>query len=177
MDIEQEYSQNRVLLKKIKKQSTLISIMYILYSLMGVFALFSAILLASPLMGIVTVMVITAAGLGLVGVSRKDNRFVVASLVIIIVQFFMFVIAIGDLLMSLLFSGPGYAVVVVFVYFAIRNNNQYHWLEEQQGFPNFEVKQTMYEMEKTQRKIKDPYAIRMEEFQKRTENTGQMEEL
>ena len=58
-----------------------------------------------------------------------------------------------------------------------QENNKYHFLETQLGFPNFEVKQAMYDLDKQQRQIKDPYAIKKEEIEKRNANISGMEEL
>ena len=66
---------------------------------------------------------------------------------------------------------------IYYIVLTIKNNNRYHWLEQQPGFPNFEVRQTMAEMDRRQREIKDPYAVKKEEIEKRTGATGQMEDL
>ena len=181
MELEQEYSKNRVMMKKIKKTSSLTCIGYAIYLIMAIFCIFVGIMTANLLIGLSSIFVVAASVLGFLGVYKKDNRLLIASLVIIVVQFLLFALSncdgLSDFIGALICSGPGYAVIIAYVCFSIRNNKQYHWLEQQDGFPNFEVKQAMYEMNKSQREIKDPYAIRKEELEKRTENAGHMDEL
>ena len=72
----------------------------------------------------------------------------------------------------------GILEIGVFGWFAARNFmniKKYRWLEQQDGFPQFEPKLKEYDMDRVQRDIKDPYAHKMEERQ--SNSSVSMEEL
>ena len=52
---------------------------------------------------------------------------------------------------------------------------RYHWLEDQEGFPQFNATFEEYKENKREREIMDPYQRRMQQIQKRS--TGEMTEL
>lgn len=183
MILEDEYSQNRVALKKIKKESTICGIMCGLFMCLIVFELYYTIMI-SPIFLILMVIVAAVSITGFKGISNKDNRFSKASLILTAVHLLAFTAMISDslteVLTALVMSGPGHIIFAYFIYKTIKNNEKYHWLEQQEGFPHFEIKQTMYEMDKRQREIKDPFQIKKEQIESRNQSSGQsgqMEEL
>ena len=180
-ELEKIYSENRVAMKKIKSQTTKICIAYALYLCFLPFLFYFSIML-SPKYLIGALFVIAGAVTGFWGLYKHDVRLSKTSLVIIIVQFVLYIIMgssdISDVFEAMIFSLPGYAVIGYFAFSAIKCAEKYNWLEQQDGFPNFEVRQAMYDMEKRQRAIKDPYAIKKEEIEKRSrQQGGGMEEI
>jgi hypothetical protein len=179
-ELEKEYSQNRVEMKKIKKKTTIISIVYGLYLLMILFLIFYAVMI-SPKFLIAALFVIAGAVTGFMGLYKHNEHLSKASLIIIIVQYLSLTIInskdISDIFTSLLFTLPGYAVIIFYAVTAIKCVKKYNWLEQQDGFPNFEPQLAMYDIEKHQRNIKDPFAIKKEQIEQRTQNAGHMDEL
>ena len=176
MELEEEYSRNRVEMKKIKQQATIMTVFYALYLAFILFEAFYSIFISKIfLIGIL--LVIASVATGFLGVYRKDNRFTIASLVLTTLHIMLLLFWDGfDLLGTIIYTAAN-TPYIYYIVLTIKNNNRYHWLEQQPGFPNFEVQQTMAEMDRRQREIKDPYAVKKEEIEKRTGATGQMEDL
>ena len=176
MELEEEFSRNRAEMKRIKRVSTTAALFYVLYSVYVLFELFYAIMV-TPLFLLAALMVAAASVTGFLGVYKKDNRFIIASMVLIAVHAIAFELLVGvDLLgvaLTLIMNG-GFMICPIKM---INANKSYHFLEEQFGFPNFEVRQAMYDLDKKQREIKDKYAIKKEEIEKRSAAHGGMEEL
>lgn len=73
MELEEEYSRNRVEMKKIKKQATIMTVFYALYLAFILFEAFYSIFISKIfLIGIL--LVIASVATGFLGVYRKDNR-------------------------------------------------------------------------------------------------------
>ena len=163
-------------MKKIQKQSAIATVIYALFLVMVLFELFFAIMI-SRLYLVSAVPVIAASVTGFLGIYKKDSRFTIASIVFIALHALSACIGFGDIL-GVVFALIGHAPVLYCTIQTLSNNKKYHWLEEQDGFPNFEPQLAMYDMDKQQRAIKDPYAIKKEEIEKRNAaQQGEMEEL
>lgn len=52
---------------------------------------------------------------------------------------------------------------------------RYHWLEDQEGFPQFNPRYEEYKENRREREIMDPYQLRMQQIQKRS--SGEMNDL
>ncbi|SEK63813.1 hypothetical protein SAMN02910353_01027 [Ruminococcus sp. YRD2003] len=176
MELEEEFSRNRAEMKRIKRVSTTAALFYVLFSCYVLFELFYSIMV-TPFFLLAALLVAAASVTGFLGVYKKDNRFIIASMVLIAVHAIAFELLVGvDLLgvaLTLIMNG-GFMICPIKM---INANKSYHFLEEQFGFPNFEVRQAMYDLDKKQREIKDPYAIKKEEIEKRSAAHGGMEEL
>lgn len=176
MELEEEFSRNRAEMKRIKRVSSTSFIFYVLFSCYVLFELFYAIMV-TPLFLLAALMVAAAAVTGFLGIYKKDNRFIIASIVLIAAHAIAFELLVGvDLLgaaLTLIMNG----VFMICPIKMINANKSCHFLEEQFGFPNFEVRQAIYDLEKKQREIKAPYAVRKEEIEKRSAAHGGMEEL
>ncbi len=176
MELEEEFSKNRVKLKKIKKSGTVFLVMYALYLLVALLTFFSSAMTADTQSLISGFCIVGTAAAGIFCVLTKNNWFGVAAIVITVVQFLISAFM-NDFVTQLVFTGVAYAFVIFVVCLTMANNKSYHRLEQQYGFPNFEVKQAMYDLDKQQRQIKDPYAVKKEEIEKRNANISGMEEL
>ena len=176
MELEEEFSRNRAEMKRIKRVSSTAFIFYLLFSCYVLFELFYAIMV-TPLFLLAALMVAAAAVTGFLGIYKKDNRFIIASIVLIAAHAIAFELLTGVGLLSFAFTLILNSVFVFCPIKMLNANKSYHFLEEQFGFPNFEVRQAMYDIEKQQRQIKDPYAIKKEEIEKRSAAQGGMEEL
>ena len=177
MELEEEFSRNRTEMKRIKKQADTAVVFYALYLAFALFEVYFAIMMSQKLFYLSALLVIATSVIGFLGIYHKDNRFSIASLVLIACHSVAFAFYGGFDILGLFISLIGHGGIIWYIILNIRNNNRYHWLEQQDGFPNFEVKQALYDMDKRQRAIKDPYAIKKEEIEKRTGATGEMEEL
>lgn len=180
MELEEIYSRNRVALKKIKKQSTASCVLCGLFLCMILFELYYAVMI-SPIFVLLAVIAAAVSVTGFIGITKNDNHWSTASLILLAVHLLVFTALISDSLsdvvVALVMSGSGHGVFAYFTYRTMQSNKKYHWLEQQEGFPHFEVKQTMYDMDKRQREIKDPYLIKKEAIEKNTGNAGHMDEL
>ena len=91
------------------------------------------------------------------------------------------VIIIAEIGIMFFFDGIsvlGFAQVAVFGYFVvtnIMNIKKYRWLEQQEGFPQFEPKLREYDTERERRNLRDPYAEKMKERQRNSADS--MDEL
>ncbi|SHM42445.1 hypothetical protein [Ruminococcus flavefaciens] len=171
MDFEEEYKQNRTAMKRIKKEDTVIFIVFAVNMIMAIwlfiafFMSFDKKILFSSIFGA------AASVIGFLSAYRKDSALAIVSGVFLVAEmigvfFFGFVTLLGFVLAG------------VFIVFAVRNFNnikKYKWLEQQDGFPQFEPKLKEYDMNRVQRSIKDPYAIKMEERQR--SSYGNMDEI
>lgn len=163
-------------MKRIKRVSTTAFIFYALFSVYVLFELFYAIMV-TPLFLLAALMVAAASVTGFLGIYKKDNRFIIASIVLIAVHAVAFELLVGVDLLGTAFTLIMNVIFVIYPIKMMNANKSYHHLEEQFGFPNFEVKQAMYDLDKHQRAIKDPYAIKKEEIEKRNADKTGMDEL
>ncbi|HOA00330.1 hypothetical protein [Ruminococcus sp.] len=170
VDFEEEYKQNRTAMKKCKKTETWIFIVFAVNIAVAGFYLFLAI--SGDLLSIiVSVLGLAGSALGLLSVCKRDSALAIAGGVLVIAE-------VGVMFFSDGISVLGVVEVAVFTYFAVANFlniKKYRWLEQQDGFPNFEPRLKEYDMDRAQRNIKDPYAQKMEDMDKN--NTHEMQEL
>ncbi|WP_028520805.1 hypothetical protein [Ruminococcus flavefaciens] len=170
MDFEEEYKQNRTAMKKVKKTETWIFIVFAVNIAVAGFYLFLAI--SGDLLSIIiAVLGLAGSALGLLSVRKRDSALAIAAGVLVIAE-------VGVMFFSDGISVLGVVEVAVFTYFAVGNFlniKKYRWLEQQDGFPNFEPRLKEYDMDRAQRNIKDPYAQKMEDMHKN--NTHEMQEL
>ena len=85
MELEEEFSRNRTEMKKIKRISTVVFIFYALFSLYVLFELFYS-FMVTPLFLLAALLVAAVSVTGFLGVYKKDNRFIIASMVLIAVH-------------------------------------------------------------------------------------------
>ncbi len=176
MELEEEFSRNRTEMKKIKRVSTTAALFYVLYSVYVLFELFYSIMV-TPFFLLAALLVAAASVTGFLGVYKKDNRFIIASIVLIAVHAIAISVLLGGGVSDFFITFIPNGIFMIVPIKMISANNKYHFLERQFGFPNFEVRQAMYDLDKKQREIKDPYAVRKEEIEKRSAAHGGMEEL
>ena len=168
MDFEEEYKQNRTQMKKIKKEDTVILIVFAANVAMSLWMLFAFVMKTALL---TAVLGLAASAVGFFSAYRKDSALAIAAGVLLIAEISALFFSDGISLLGILEIG-------VFGWFAARNFmniKKYRWLEQQDGFPQFEPKLKDYDMDRVQRAIKDPYARKMEERQR--SSSGSMEEL
>ena len=176
MELEEEFSRNRAEMKRIKRISDTTFVYYLLFLTVVLFEVFYAIMI-TPLFLLAALVVIATSVTGFLGIYKKDNRFIITSIVLVAMHAIAFELLTGVGLLSFAFTLILNSVFVFCPIKMLNANKSYHFLEEQFGFPNFEVRQAMYDIEKQQRQIKDPYAIKKEEIEKRSVAQGGMEEL
>ena len=117
------------------------------------------------------VLGLAASAVGFLSAYRKDSALAIAAGVLLFAELSALFFSNGISLLGILEIG-------VFGWFAARNFmniKKYRWLEQQDGFPQFEPKLKEYDMDRVQRDIKDPYARKMEERQ--SNSSVSMEEL
>ena len=173
VELEEEYMRNRTAMKKIKNQDTQCFIVYALNLIIILFMVFSFIMTGKYLYLIISSIVICTTVTGFFSVYKKSPALAIISASLMTAE------------IVLLFMDWGFSLIplfgfVVFIYCAVINVincKKYEWLSQQDGFPNFEIKQKMYEMEKAQWAIKDPYTQEMEEIKKRNSDSDGMESL
>ena len=171
MDFEEEYKKNRTAMKKCKKTETYIFIIFAANIAIAIWMMIAALIAWN--IWFLTAAILGAAGsvLGILSVRKRDSALAIAGGVLIIAE-------VGAMFFSDGFSVLGVVEVAVFTYFAVYNFlniKKYRWLEQQDGFPNFEPRLKEYDMDRAQRSIKDPYAQKMEEM--KANNSHEMQEL
>jgi len=171
VDFEEEFKQNRTAMKKCKKTETYIFIIFAANIAIAIWMMIAALIAWN--IWFLTAAILGAAGsvLGILSVRKRDSALAIAAAVIIIAE-------IGIMFFFDGISVLGFAEAAVFGYFVvtnIMNIKKYRWLEQQDGFPNFEPRLKEYDMDRAQRNIKDPYAQKMEDMNKN--NTHEMQEL
>ena len=153
-----------------QKTATWISVVFAVNIAVAGFYLFLAI--SGDLLSIIiAVLGLAGSALGLLSVRKRDSALAIAGGVLVIAE-------VGVMFFSDGISVLGVVEVAVFTYFAVANFlniKKYRWLEQQDGFPNFEPRLKEYDMDRAQRNIKDPYAQKMEDMDKN--NTHEMQEL
>ncbi|WP_303805737.1 hypothetical protein [Ruminococcus flavefaciens] len=171
MDFEEEYKQNRTQMKKIKKEDTVILIVFAANVVMSLWMLFAFLMTFNKTALLTVVLGLAASAVGFLSAYRKDSALAIAAGVLLFAE-------ISALFFSDGISLLGILEICVFGWFAARNFmniKKYRWLEQQDGFPQFEPKLKEYDMDRVQRDIKDPYAHKMEERQ--SNSSVSMEEL
>ncbi|WP_024861749.1 hypothetical protein [Ruminococcus flavefaciens] len=171
MDFEEEYKQKRTQMKKIKKEDTEILIVFAANVAMSLWMLVAFVLTFNKAALLTAVLGLAASVVGFLSVYRKDSALAIAAGVLLFAEISALFFSDGISLLGILEIG-------VFGWFAARNFmniKKYRWLEQQDGFPQFEPKLKEYDTNKAQRDTKDPYARKMEERQKTS--SGSMDEL
>lgn len=171
MDFEEEYKQNRTQMKKIKKEDTMILIVFAANVAMSLWMLVAFVLTFNKTALLTAVLGLAASAVGFLSAYRKDSALAIAAGVLLFAEISALFFSNGISLLGILEIG-------VFGWFAARNFmniKKYRWLEQQDGFPQFEPKLKEYDMDRVQRAIKDPYARKMEERQR--SSSGSMDEL
>lgn len=171
MDFEEEYKQKRTQMKKIKKEDTEILIVFAANVAMSLWMLVAFVLTFNKAALLTAVLGLAASAVGFLSVYRKDSALAIAAGVLLFAEISALFFSDGISLLGILEIG-------VFGWFAARNFmniKKYRWLEQQDGFPQFEPKLKEYDTNKAQRDTKDPYARKMEERQKTS--SGSMDEL
>lgn len=170
MDFEEEYKQNRTSMKRCKKTENAAFIVWVINIVIAGFYLFLA--FSGDLITIlIAVFGLPASALGILSLFKKDSAIAIAAGVFLMAE-------IGTMFFHDGISVLGIVEAAVFGYFAVTNFlniKKYRWLEQQDGFPNFEPRLKEYDMNRAQWDIKDPYAQKMEEM--KANNSHDMQEL
>ena len=162
MDFEAEYKQNRTQMKRIKKEDTVIFIVFAANAAMAIWLLVAFLMTHDKSVLLTAVLGVAASVIGFLSAYRKDSAFAIVSGVLLI----------AEMIVMFFFDGIsfiGFVEVAVFGRFAFRNFmniKKYRWLEQQDGFPQFEPKLKEYDMNREQWDTDNPYARKMEERQK-----------
>ena len=127
MELEEIYSQNRVALKKIKKQSTTSCVLCGLFLCMILFELYYAVMI-SPIFVLLAVIAAAVSVTGFIGITKNDNHWSTASLILLAVHLLVFTALISDSLsdvvVALVMSGSGHGVFAYFTYRTMQSNRQ-----------------------------------------------------
>lgn len=171
MDFEEEYKQNRTQMKNVKKTETAAFIVFAVNAVISIWMLVAFFITLDKMVLLTSILGAAASVIGFLSVYRKDSALSIAAGVLLLSE-------ITALFFNEGVSALGLIEFVVFGYFAARNFlniKKYRWLEQQDGFPQFEPKLKEYDMDRAERNINDPYARKMEERQKYS--SGSMDEI
>lgn len=171
MDFEEEYKQKRTQMKNVKKTETATFIVFAVNAVISIWMLVAFFITLNKLVLLISILGAAASVVGFLSVYRKDSALAIAAGVFLLAEITALFFDDGITVL-------GVAELAVFGYFAVRNFmdiKKYRWLEQQDGFPNFESKLKEYDTNKAQRDTKDPYARKMEKRQKTS--SGSMDEL
>ena len=128
MELEEEFSRNRVEMKKIKRTSTTAAIFYVLFSACVLFELFYAVMV-TPLFLLAALLVVAASVTGFLGIYKKENRFIIASMVLIALHAIAFGAmlrgGLGDIFITFILNG----IFMIIPIRMVSANNKYHYLE------------------------------------------------
>ena len=158
-------------MKNVKKTETAAFIVFAANVVISIWLLVAFFVTLDKMALLTSVLGVAASVVGFLSVYRKDSSLSIVSGVLILAEITVLFFNEGV-------SALGFLELAVFGYFAVRNFlniKKYRWLEQQDGFPNFEPKLKEYDANKAQRDTKDPYALKMEERQK--SSAGSMAEL
>ena len=173
MELEEEYTRNRTAMKKIKNQDTNCFFVYALNLMFILFTVYSLICTGKKFYFVVIAVIIAASVTGFFSTYRKNSSLAIVSASLSAAEIILFIADQGFSVIPLF----GYGFLIFYAVINILNCIKYKWLSQQDGFPNFEVKQKMYEMEKAQWDIKDPYTQEIEEIRKRNSDSDGMKSL
>ena len=166
MDLEEEYGKNRIAFKRCQRYYNIIAIFYIAaFGSMALFEIYSGVVGGSvaSLIGFLISAATLAAGFGGVYIHR-DILAIAAPFLASVNAFFLSIAS---------FFIP---VCILCTIVNLLTNSKYRWLEQQDGFPYFNVRYRDQEIDKSQWNIKDPYTQSYEELKKQN-NNSQMDEL
>ena len=173
MELEEEYARNRTSMKKIKNQDTQCFIAYALNLMIILFMVYSFIMTGKFIYLIISLITICTSVTGFLSIYKKSTSLAIISASLMAAEIVLLFMELGFSLIPLF----GFGVFMYYAVINVINCNKYEWLSQQDGFPHFEIHQKMYEMEKTQWTIKDPYTQRKEEIEKRNSDSDGMENL
>ena len=173
MELEEEYARNRTAMKKIKNQDTQCFIVYALNLIFILFMVFYFAMTGRYLYLIICLITICTSVTGFFSVYKKSTPLAIISASLMAAEIVLLFMELGFSLIPLF----GFGVCMYYAVINVINCKKYEWLSQQDGFPHFEIHQKMYEMEKTQWTIKDPYTQRKEEIEKRNSDSDGMENL
>lgn len=168
MELEKEYSKNRLSIKRCNRCYNIIAIFYILvFGARTFLDIYSCFLGASLLMLLIAFTSFATLATGFCGVYLHKNIYpIVAPLIGSLRD--TFAGSVLDLVIPLCILCSVVNIIV---------NKKYHWLEQQDGFPYFNERFRVQEIDNSQWNIKDPYTQNYEELKKQDNNNGQMDEL
>ncbi|SHM67241.1 hypothetical protein [Ruminococcus flavefaciens] len=168
MNYEQECSHNRMMLKRCKRFYNIASVFYILVYGLSIFT--SAYFMILAMFDLVYVkLIFLNAGIlatGFIGVYQKKDIFSIAASALAIIDLF-----------CSRFAALFTPIVIILSVLSIIVNRKYNWLTQQDGFPYFNTRFRDQELDRVQWNIKDPYQQNYEEIKKRSNNSGNMDEL
>lgn len=173
MELEEEYTRNRTELKKIKNQDTRCFIIYALNLILILFMVFSFAMTGRYLHLIICLIIICTSVTGFFSVYKKSTPLAIISASLMAAEIVLLFMNLGFSLIPLF----GFGVCMYYAVINVINCKKYEWLGQQDGFPHFEIQQKMYEMEKAQWDIKDPYTKRKEDIEKRNSGSDNMKSL
>ena len=167
MDIEEEYGQKRISYKRCQKCYNIIAIFYVV--------IFGMIVFAELYLGFLGGSFYTALGAfisgavlvaGFCGAYLHRNIFAVAAPILAVFN--------STIVPFIAFMAP---ICVLCTVLNVIANKKYNWLEQQDGFPYFNVRYRVQEIDNSQWNIKDPFTQKYEQIKKQDNNNGQMDEL
>lgn len=173
MELEEEYTRNRTAIKKIKNQDTQCFIAYAANLMVILFMVYTFIMTGKPLYLIISLITICASVTGFFSVYKKSTPLAIISASLMAAEILLLFMDWGFSLIPLF----GFGVLIYYAVVNVINCKKYEWLSQQDGFPNFEIKQKLYEMEKAQWDIKDPYTQKKEDIEKRNSGSDGMQGL
>lgn len=173
MELEEEYTRNRTAIKKIKNQDTQCFIAYAANLMVILFMVYTFIMTGKPLYLIISLITICASVTGFFSVYKKSTPLAIISASLMAAEIVLLFMDWGFSLIPLF----GFGVLIYYAVVNVINCKKYEWLSQQDGFPNFEIKQKLYEMEKAQWDIKDPYTQKKEDIEKRNSGSDGMQSL
>ncbi len=168
MDLEQEYGKNRLSIKRCNRWYNIIAIYYLLvYGAKTFIDVYSCFLGASLFMLLVALVSFATLAAGFCGVYLHRDIFPIAAPLLALLHESL--------------AGPIFDVIVpLCILCSVMNivvNRKYRWLEQQDGFPYFNLRFRVQEIDNSQWNIKYPYTQSYEEIAKHDNNNGQMDEL
>lgn len=171
MDFEAEYSQNRTQMNRIKKEDKIYFIVCAVNLVFFLFSMFFLIASGEKKFAFSSFVSLSASAVGMWSLYKKYTALAIAAVVFAMTELvFVLIISVVSVFTILVFS-----VLPAFGVRNLMNVRTYNWLRQQDGFPYFEPKQRMYDLNRAQWGIKDPYTLEKERYEKRS--TGHMDNI
>lgn len=171
MDFEAEYSQNRTQMKRIKKEDKIYFIICAANLVVFLFSLFFLVVAGEKKYLLSSFASLLASAFGVWSLYKKHFSLAVAAVVLAMAEFvFVLIISVVSIFTILVFG-----VLPVFGVRNVMNVGTYNWLRQQDGFPYFEPKQRMNDLNRVQWGIKDPYTLKKERYEQNS--TGHMDNI
>lgn len=160
MGLEEEYGKNRTSIKICNICFNAIAIFYIV-----VFGYITSQSFSSADIACTIINALTLCS-GYIGVYKHQNVFSIAPPVLVLIC------SMFESRISYLFF-----LCVLCTVINIFANKKYRWLEQQDGFPYFNMRFRNQEFDKCQWNIKDPYTVQLEEIKKNNNNSDHMDDI